>query len=113
VPSIALKIIPKPEPGTRPVVFRKSGRMVFFQGEERAPALSCGHCGHTLVTGIPLKRFTTVEKSPGGKAFKDGEELITGTLSVKGKGDFAGNTQLVIKCPACSAYNETVASRTA
>lgn len=111
--SIALKIIPKPEPGTRPVVFRRSGRMVFFQGEERTPELACGQCDHTLVTGIPLKRFTTVDKSSGGKAFKDGEQQITGTLIVKGKHDFAGNTQLVIKCPSCSAYNETIASRTA
>ncbi len=110
---IPLKIIPEPESGSRPVVSHESAKMLFIQGDQRAPALSCGRCDHILVRGVPIKCFTTAEKTSGGKAFEDGNQVTTATLSVKGKHYFAGNTQPVIKCPSCGAYNETVASSTA
>jgi hypothetical protein len=110
---ISLKVIPEPPLGSRPVVSRESGKMLFIQGDQRAPALSCGRCDHILVRGVLVQCFTTAEKTSGGKAFKDGDQMIDGTLSVKGKHYFAGNTQPVLKCPCCGAYNETVASSTA
>lgn len=115
--AIALKVIQQPEPGTRPVMLHEFRGVLFFLGEEHAPALSCGQCGEVLVRGIRLKRFTTLEKAAAMRVktfpFKDGPQRSTVTHDVPNNIYLAGHSRLVLKCPSCPAYNDTVASSTA
>jgi hypothetical protein len=119
--TIALRIIQEPEPGIRPVIVVEDGlRILLIRGEEHAPSLSCGQCAEILVRGISLDCFATRERAAvmGAKAypFKNGHNLISGTLSISERWYLTGDTplaQLVLMCPACGAYNDTVASITA
>jgi hypothetical protein len=114
---IALKVIEEPEPGSRPVLVQRHKGVPFFRGEERAPSLSCGTCGEVLATGMSLKHFTTFEGASAlgvtGIPFKDGPQPVTVTYNIQADWYFAGNTHLVLRCPTCAAYNDTVASITA
>lgn len=118
--QIALTVIKEPEPGTRPVIMHKYKGALFFRGEEHAPSLSCGQCGEVLVTGIPLQCFATRTESAEMKAkaypFTNRAQVISGTININESWNFTGETEdarLVLQCPACQAYNDTVASMTA
>jgi transposase-like protein len=73
---LKLKVIPKPEKGSRSVLVAENGadNLLFFKGQAGDIHYECGNCNRVLVSGVYSAQVQNI----------------------------------VMKCPECGAFNETI-----
>jgi hypothetical protein len=69
--TIPLKVIPKPQEGTRTVVLNQTPDGVLFRGTDDCPDICCGSCGAVLGHGVSRQAFTNLVISCPCGAFNE------------------------------------------
>ncbi len=87
--QLRLRVITRPEPGTRIVLDLKRGLM-----GAGAVDLLCGGCGDVLAAGLPDERLDKLQSA-----------VVQGYLRRGGVRVSGARQELVLRCPACGAYN--------